>query len=137
VEGSTKVFVPDTEREAFVKAMENVTKGEFVMAVWRFSNSQCGYFLPYWLMTIMSSPPVKWEASEGLLAVAEVSLDSLDWVLKDGAFLQPLNRKTDRALIGMREKLPLWEEVQTVEDLEKGIGNFKWQFMKFVPVVDE
>jgi hypothetical protein len=81
--------------------------------------------------------PVKWEASEGLLAVAEVSLDSLDWVLKDGAFLQPLNRKTDRALIGMREKLPLWEEVQTVEDLEKGIGNFKWQFMKFVPVVDE
>ena len=68
--------------------------------------------------------------------MAEVSLNSLDWVLKDGAFLQPLDHKTDRALCGIREKLPLWEEVQTEEDLEKGIGSFKWQFMKFVPVVD-
>jgi hypothetical protein len=125
VEGS--VNVPDAEKEAFSKAMKNVLRGEFVMPVWRLTDAENGYIL-YLLGAWAIRRPTKWEMKEGRNLV-EVSLDSVDWVLSDGALLQPKDLRTFNAFKSL-SKLPLWEEVATMKDVEKGIGSYKWQFME-------
>jgi hypothetical protein len=121
------VTVPEAEKEAFSKAMKNVLRGEFVMPVWRLTDINGGY-IPYFLMAVVIRRPTKWETKEGRVLV-EVSLDSVDWVLSDGALLQSKDLRTWNALNNLRS-LPLWEVVTTAEDMEKGIGSYKWQFLE-------
>jgi hypothetical protein len=125
VEGS--VNVSGAEKEAFLKAMKNVLRGEFVMPVWRLTDANNGY-IPYFFMALLIRRPMKWETKEGRDLV-EVSLDSMDWVLKDGSLLQPKDLRTWNALGNLRS-LPLWEDVKTADEMEKGIGSYKWQFLE-------
>ncbi|KAJ6533712.1 hypothetical protein B0H19DRAFT_1081123 [Mycena capillaripes] len=118
--------IPEGEKVEFRHAAERVTKNDIITPFLDVAGMEGHLSFLFWSPCIRQ--PKEWEGTQ----VEEVSLESgsLDWLMKEGAIIQPSDKKPWSVLNHLRGQLPLWQDSKSTNDLEKGRGSHKWQFME-------
>jgi hypothetical protein len=112
------------EREAFGRVMKKL----------------CDHDLTSWLMSKFSDavsffeswtyPRLKnWEEVDGVpRPIVRMDYDSVEWVLRGGAFVVPGSIRVRMMMKLTTKNFPLWQVVRNAVDLETGLGDY-WQMM--------